>query len=655
MPFVTHPTRLILSVAAPIVIAAQAPVQDDWPSYGRTPLGDRHSPLVEITRANVGALKIAWRYHTGETGAAYRGPKPARLSATPIVVAGRLFFSTPYGKVIALDAATGAEIWRFDGRVDPKAAFGDFTSRGVSYWSASGSAPAAACRERIFAALLDARLIALDARTGKPCLDFGRGGTVDLKEGLRNAPNDRTEYEETSPPAIAGNTVILGSAVADNNRLDAASGEVRGFDALTGRLKWRWDPIPQDPADPAFATWRGDNAHRTGAANAWSVIAADPARDLVVIPTSSPSVDYWGGARLGDNRYADSVVALRASTGEKLWSFQTVHHDLWDYDNAAPPALVTLTVAGKERPVVLQATKSGQLFVLDRVTGKPVFPVEERAVPASDSSGETASLTQPFSTLPALSPLSLTAADLAALPQPARAACAEALSKLRNEGPFTPPSERGSLLLPSNIGGAHWGGLAYDPASETVFVPVNRIASVVTLIPRDRIEAERARGPGGERLGLEYARMTGSPYVLKRQFFSAEGRLCTPPPYGSLHAISLRTGKSLWNVPLGSDESLEKSPVGGGGATAGMVNLGGPVSTASGLLFIGASPDAYLRAFDAASGRELWKAKLPAGARSTPMTYGVAGRQFVAIAAGGDGEFFGRSDEIVAFALGSAR
>jgi len=297
----------------------------------------------------------------------------------------------------------------------------------------------------------------------------------------------------------------------------------------------------------------------------------------------------------------------------------------------------------------VQATKSGQLFVLDRDSGEPLFPVLERAVPASDARGETAAATQPFSSLPQLSPTSLSAADLVAgLPDDDhRAKCTAALAALRNEGIFTPPSERGSLVLPSNIGGAHWGGVAFDPATQTIVVPTNRIAAVVTLIPRDKSEAERARGrDSGERLGLEYAKMSGSPYVLKREFFAAGGRPCTPLPYGSLHAISLATGKTLWNVPLGSGEGTPFGPV------AGMVNLGGPITTASGLLFIGATPDAYLRAFDLATGAVLWQGKLPAGARSTPMTYaGKEQRQYVAIAAGGDGEFWGSGDEIVAFAL----
>jgi quinoprotein glucose dehydrogenase len=643
MPFPPLPpqARLVAALLAVTALPAAAADPGEWPAYGRTGLGDRHSPLTQINRANVGRLAVAWRYHTGETGPLPKGTRPPRLSATPIVIGGRFYFSTPLGRVIALDAATGREIWTFAAGVDAAAGYGDFVSRGVSYWE-DKDRPAARCASRIFAGIIDGRLVALDSRDGDLCRDFGTGGTVDIRIGLRNPPDSKSEYQLTSPPAVIGDTVVVGSAIADNNRLAAASGEVRGYDARTGRLLWRWDPVPQDPADPAYGDWRGAGAHDTGGANSWSIIAADPERDLVFLPTSSPSVDYWGGARLGDNRHANSIVALRGSTGELVWSFQTVHHDLWDYDNAAPPALVDVTVDGKRIPAVIQATKSGQLFVLDRATGRPLFPVTERRVPASDAIGESASPTQPFSGLPALSPMNVTAAELEALPEEARSGCRALLARLRNDGPFTPPSEQGSLVMPSNIGGAHWGGVGFDPASETVIVPTNRVAAIITLIPRAAVAAERAGDRGGERIGLEYARMAGSPYVLKREFFTANGRFCTAAPWGSLHAISLRSGKTVWNVPLGSFAD---------GAVDGMVNLGGPITTASGLVFIGATPDAYLRAFETASGRALWKGKLPAGARSTPMTYEAGGRQFVAIAAGGDGELWGRSDEVVAFAL----
>jgi quinoprotein glucose dehydrogenase len=385
------------------------------------------------------------------------------------------------------------------------------------------------------------------------------------------------------------------------------------------------------------------------------VIAADPERDLVFVPTGSPSVDYYGGERKGQNRYANSLIALRASTGRVVWHFQTVHHDLWDYDNASPPALVTIRRNGHDIPAVLQATKSAQLFVLHRETGDPLFPVEERPVPASDVPGEEAWPTQPVSSaLPPLSPERITPDQVWGATPADRQACRTRMSELRNEGPFTPPSERGSLILPSNVGGAHWGGVAYDPAREIVIVPTNRIAAVITLIPRRDHEVRGARETVGERIGTEYASMRGTPYVLKRETLLAPngGGPCTPPPFGALLAISLRTGRMLWSVPLGTGEGLERVGVRLPQDIRGMVNLGGPITTTSGLVFVGATPDAYLRAFDIETGAELWKGKLPAGGKATPMTYlGADGRQYVVIAAGGDGKLFGKSDEIVAFAL----
>ena len=628
----------------------------DWPAYGRTALGDRHSPLTQITPGNAAQLEVAWRFHTGETAPQFATRAPSALEVTPLVIAGTMYASTPLGRVFALDPLTGVQRWSYDPRVDRTIRFGDFNNRGVSYWR-DPAPDAARCAARIFLASIDSRLIALDAATGVPCPNFGNNGAVSLLDGLRNAPNRPDEYEQTSPPAVINGLVIVGSAVADNNRIDAASGEVRAFDARTGLRRWTWHPVPQDPADPGFRTWIGPMAHRSGAANAWSVIAADPARDLVFIPTSSPSVDYYGGERKGQNLYANSIVALRAATGRVVWHFQTIHHDLWDYDNAAPPALVTIERGGARIPAVLQATKSGQLFVLHRETGKPLFPVEERAVPASDVAGEEAHPTQPISAgLPPLSPQRITAADIWGVTPADSADCAARVASLRNDGPFTPPSLRGSVNFPANVGGAHWGGLSYDRDRQIVVVPTNRIAAVITLVPRAAYESSQAE-TRGERIGLEYAMMRGTPYVLKREVLtSSKGSFCTRPPLGSLSGISLRTGRELWSVPLGTPEGLEKLGLPTSPYLTGAINLGGPITTASGLTFIGATTDAYFRAYETATGRELWKAKLPAGGKATPMTFlGADGRQYVVIAAGGDGKVFGKSDEIIAFSLPRSR
>ena len=594
------------------VASGQAAVADsaaEWRAYGRDAFGSRYSPLAQIHRANVSRLTVAWTYRTGE-------PLPTAqrrrsLEVTPLVVGGVMFISTPLGKVIALDPVTGAEKWKFDAKVDPANRFGDFTNRGVSMW-----------RDRIYFATTDARLISLDAGTGRPVESFGDGGTVDLRRGLRNAPFEFAEYEVTSPPAVVGDLIIVGSAVADNNRTQAATGEVRAYDARSGALKWSWDPVPQDSADPAYSAWEGLNAHRTGAANAWSVIAADPGRDLVFVPTSAPSPDYFGGERLGRNDYANSIVALRASTGKIVWHFQTVHHDLWDYDNASPPLLAIV----KGQPAVIQTTKTGMMFVLNRETGRPIFPVEERPVPASTVPGERAWPTQPFSSLPALSPHSWDAKS--SVP-----ACQELMKGLRNEGIFTPPSLEGTLVIPSNIGGAHWGGLTFDPGRQLAIVPVNRLAAMVQLIRADSANADSLRATRS-RIGYEDTRMRGTPYIMRRKIlFVPPGVPCTPDPPAALVAIDLRNGTKKWETPL-------------------MPNLGGPISTAGGLVFMAATIDGFIRAFDTDTGRELWKAELPGGGKATPMTYrGRDGRQYVVVAAGGDGETWKPSDAIVAFAL----
>jgi quinoprotein glucose dehydrogenase len=390
----------LLAVCAALFTMIAARPQErgsvDWPAYGRDIGGSRFAPAGEVTPANVSALQVAWTYHTGETAPEFATSADNRsLEATPIVVDGGLYFATPLGRVISLHPETGAERWVFDARVDRSVRYGDYTSRGVSTWLDAAAPVGAHCRRRIIAPVIDARLIALDAASGKVCADFGQDGVVDLRAGLRNPPLETAEYELTSPPVVIGNIIVTGSAVADNSRIDAASGEVRAFDARTGRLLWSWDPVPQDSADPAFHTWRSERAHRTGGANAWSVLAADSALDLVFVPTGAPSPDYFGGERLGDDRYGNAIVALHASTGKVAWHFQTVHHDLWDYDNASPPALATIRRDGRDVPVVLQATKTGMLFVLDRATGAPLFPVEERNVPASTIPGEQASRTQP--------------------------------------------------------------------------------------------------------------------------------------------------------------------------------------------------------------------------------------------------------------------
>lgn len=642
--------RSLLVIAA-FTISSPAVAQTaagEWAAYGHDQFGSRYSPLTGITRDNVARLTKAWTYRTGDTT---HTMQTVKFEATPLMVDGTLYLSTPFGRVIALDPVTGHERWTFDAHVDREGDWGDFANRGVSTWLDRRARPGAPCRRRIYLGTIDARIIALDAKTGATCRDFGDRGTVNLRRGLRNTPYYTEEYELTSPPAIIDGLVVTGSAVADNNRTSAASGEVRAFDARTGALRWGWDPVPRDSTDPAWKTWRGAISHGTGAANAWSVIAADSARDLVFVPTGSASPDYYGGERLGDNLYANSIVALRASTGRVVWHFQTVHHDLWDYDNAAPPLLTTIVHDGRRVDVVLEATKTGQLFVLDRDTGKPVFPVEERPVPRSSVEAEHASPTQPFNAIiPSLSPQGLSVDSVWGATPADREACLAQIRGLRNEGPFTPPSFEGTLQRPSNVGGAHWGGLAYDPVHHLAVVPVNTIAAFVQLIPIDRIDtAEMTRNR--DRLDDQYTRMHGTPYYMRRRFLRApSGLFCTPPPWGELVAIDLETGARAWHVPLGNPSTIDPKLAAISKTPLGLPNLGGPIVTAGGLAFIAASFDHFIRAFDVETGRELWRGELPGGARATPMTYAIGGRQYVVICVGG-GDEWGRGDYVVAFAV----
>ncbi len=614
-------------VAAALLFGAD---RGDWPFYGHDAGGMRYSPLTEISRSNVSSLKVAWTFHTGDAYVPEDGSKPTQFEATPLYVDEKLFVSTPLGRVFALDPVTGKSVWVFDAHVQKDKGYGDFANRGVSTWVSRDG------KRRIFLATIDARLIALDAATGTPCEDFGDGGTVDLRKGLLIAPHWFAAYEETSPPAVVGDLVIVGSAVADNTRADQPSGEVRAYEAKTGKLVWTWEPLLKD-------------ASRVGAANAWSVIAVDAGRKLVYVPTGSPSPDYYGGERPGDDLYANSVVALQAETGKVVWHFQTVHHDLWDYDVATPPILFDLHSGGKTIPAIAIGSKTANLFLLNRVTGKPIFKVEEKRVPASDVPGEKASATQPFPLKPGpVARQHLSADEAFGVTDKDRAWCRSEISKLRNEGIFTPPSLQGTLAVPGNVGGQNWGGMTYDPVRQLLILPIDNLVAEVRLIERKDYESlreSRGRKIDGD---WEFAPQLGTPYGMMRRILMSPSRTpCTPPPWGELVAISARTGEKKWEVPFG--QLRKDAPTAWGSAV-----LGGPISTAGGVVFAAGTLYPAVYAFDTETGRQLWKGDLPSSAKCVPMTFrGPDGKQYVVVSAGGFGipDLSPVGDAVVAFRL----
>ncbi len=615
----------------------------DWPNYGRDPGGQRYSSLSAINRSNVKSLKVAWTFRTGDSYTPPSGSKPTQFEATPLYVDGSLFVGTPLGRIVALNPTTGEQLWAFDPHIDKDKGYGDFANRGVSTWkSASGE-------RRIFIATIDARIIAVDAATGKPSAGFGDNGAVDLRHSLRMKPHRFADYEETAPPAVIDDTLVVGSGIADNGWSDEPSGEVRGFDVVTGKLKWTWDPIPQDPTALGAEAWKKGSASRTGAANAWSVITVDPVRKLVFVPTGSASPDYYGGERLGNNLFANSVVALRADTGQRVWHFQTVHHDLWDYDVASPPMLFDIHRAGKTILAIAIGSKTANLFILNRETGVPIFGVEERPVPASDVPGEETSPTQPFPLKPMpVSAQAMSASDAFGVDKEDREWCRAEMSKLRTGSIFTPPSLQGTLQLPGNIGGQQWGGMTYDPSHDLIILPANHVAAEIRLIRRDDFESQRSSRNRKLDGDWEFAAQHGTPYGVMRRILLSPKRIpCTPPPWGTLLAISASTGDKKWEVPLG--QFNPKLP-----AEWGSLSLGGPIATAGGLVFVGGTLVPALYAFDTETGQELWKGTLPSSAKAVPMTFaGPDGKQYVVVTAGGFGiaDLSPLGDYIVAFTL----
>lgn len=610
--------------AASLLVPAMAlgqPQTAGWPVTEGAPGGGRYSPLADIHAGNVDQLEQVWVYRTGY-GDYFDGGFPSfddgsSSETTPIVVAGRLILTTPTNRVIALDPETGAELWTFDPGVDRNQWYAMWTNRGVAAWEGQAGE---ACSPRVFLATLDARLIAIDARTGTRCPGFA---DIDLREGVSPMAEPR-EFTLTSPGTVIGDAIVLGSSSPDLVRPDSPRGIVRAYDVRTGAVRWSFDTIPA-PGAAGSETWQGDPT-QIGAANVWSTITADPERGLVFLPVSSASPDHYGGGRIGANLYSDSVVALDAETGERRWHFQAVHHDLWDYDLAAPPLLVDVMRDGRAVPAVIVLTKTSLVFVLDRETGEPLFPVEERPVPASDVPGEQAWPTQPFPVKPPpLSSHRIAEADLFDPTPEHRDACAARLSRLRNEGIYTPPSRQGTLVHPATGGGANWSGGAFDPVRRLLFVPVNNLAIEMRLAPTGRDSGERFALDGGHTL------------------FAHDGLPCNRPPWGRLVAVDLDEGEIAWSAST----------------TTGLGDFGNssfqpPLATGSGLVFHGGTYFPVLRVHDAATGERLAALDLPAGVHGGAVTYKLRpdGRQYVVVAAGGHDELGSpKGDYIVAWAL----
>ncbi|MFC3282942.1 pyrroloquinoline quinone-dependent dehydrogenase [Litchfieldella rifensis] len=626
----------------------------EWRHYGRGLDGLRHSPLDQIRPDNVARLEEVWRYESGDFSEGDANQTRTSLQVTPIVVAGRLVFCTPFNRVIALDPESGEELWQFDPELRQRKLHGAYplTCRGVSYWQ-DDAAGDGECRERIFTGTQDAELIALDAATGRPCADFGDGGRLALRDDLgEDVP--AWEYYVTSAPLVLDDLVVVGALVADNVRVDAPPGVVRAFDARSGELAWAWDPTPPDQP-PSHR----EGPYRRATANVWAPMAADAQRKLLFVPTGNAPPDYFGGERQGLDYYSSSVVAIHTHgerAGEVAWRYQTVHHDLWDYDIGAQPTLFDLHTADGTVPAVAVSTKMGHVFVLDRESGEPLHPVAERPVPQGAAPGDHLSPTQPFPLKPpTLYPPRLTAEDAWGLTFWDRGRCRREIEARRSEGLFTPPSVQGSVHFPGALGGINWGSGALDPETNVLVVNQSRIPTGVMLVPREEYEAlpEEEKGvaegglPGTTKL---YGEMRGTPYAVRREILlSPLGMPCSAPPWGTLTAVDLNAGEILWEVPLGSTRGQAPWPL---WFDLGVPNIGGPIVTASGLIFIAATPDRYLRGFDLASGEELWRADLPYAGHATPLTYRLRpdSRQFVVIAAGGHA-VSEPGDAIVAFAL----
>jgi quinoprotein glucose dehydrogenase len=629
--------RSLIVILLVFAAAANAQERGDWPVYAGDQGATHYSPLADITRANVKQLSVAWRWRPNEKKLEQFGTQPGTFQTTPLVIDDVMYLSTPYNRVVALDPATGAEHWSYDPKPyedgQPPNGTG-FVHRGVAAWRDSSSGAL-----RIF---INSRyrLICLDAKSGKPVASFGVNGIVDLTKGLSRAVNAK-HYTNTSPPVVYKDLVILGNGVGD--RLvytNDPPGDVRAFDARSGKIVWTFKPIPQ-PGEFGHETWSGDSWKTTGHTNVWAPMSLDDSRGLLFLPLSTPTNDFYGGRRLGANLFAESIVCLDAATGARKWHYQIAHHGLWDYDLPGAPVLTTITVDGKRIDAVVQLTKQGWAFVFDRVTGEPVWPIVERKVPASDMPGEQAWPTQPFpSKPPAFSEQGVTLDDAFDLTPELREAAQKEMGKYRLGPIYTPPSLQGTIMRPGIIGGANWGGGAFDPTTGILYVKSTNQPAIARLVKPDRTAAN----PRASEVDAEY--VMGAPNAT-----FMEGLPLFKPPYGHLTAIDLNRGEIAWRVPIGDTPSLRQHPALKGVALPerlGAAGAQGGIVTAGGIVFVGGG-DVALNAVDALTGDLIWRSAEGERTTGTPMTYRIRGRQYVVIATGSV-----ENAELIAFARSSS-
>lgn len=613
-------TLSCIFIACFIILASTlSAAPGDWPDVGYDKAGTRYSPLTQINRENVAQLKVAWTWHTGDAGTG------TTIECTPIVADGRMFVTTVTSRVVALDPATGRELWTFDPYAGPatqriRASGG--VNRGVAYWS-DGKADG---QRRVILGVADGRLVSLDAATGKPDPSFADGGTLDLRKGITERDITHLAYGPTSAPAVFENLVIVGCSNDEGH--PAAPGDPRAFDIRTGKEVWRFHTVPR-PGEFGHETWEPADAWKDrGGANPWGGFTLDAEKGVLFCGTGSAGPDFHGAGRKGINLFANCVLALDARTGKRLWHFQTVHHDIWDHDNPCPPVVVNVMRDGKSIPAVAQMTKTGFCYVLHRETGEPLFGVKEVPAPPSTVPGEQAHPTQPVPLKPpALSYQQFTADDATDISPEAKAFVLDELKKYDHGKPYLPASVRGTIITPGFHGGATWSGASADPTTGLLYVNTNNTPYLSVL---------KEHAPGDYRL-------TGY-----GKFVDNEGYPAVKPPWGQLTAIDLNTGEFAWRVTLGEFPELKQRGV----PQTGTENFGGTIVTAGGLVFIGGTMDEKFRAFDKSTGKLLWETQLPAGGYATPSTYEAGGKQYVVIAAGGGGKLRTKSgDAFVAFAL----